>query len=223
MDAAIDHAGLVRLGLRVTAPSIIDSAVADAERLVADHHAAHPLELGMPVQELRSRLGGATEIVEAVLQRAQSTGRLRIESAVAAVAEWEPTLSPDDAREGARILETLRAAGREPPSVEELAIAHSAHAFSILRFFERSGLVAPVSLDRFYDSEALQGMIDALRKGMAKDREYTPQEIRDIIGVSRKFLIPFLEYCDRTGVTERRADGRVLAGAFRAKDRQVLA
>ena len=223
VDVAIDHAGLVRLGPRVTATSIIDAAAADAERLVADHHATQPLELGMPVQELRSRLGGATEIVEAALQRAASTGRLRIESAVAAVSGWEPTLSPDQARDAAQMLETLRAAGREPPSVEELAIAHSAHAFSILRFLERAGHVVPVSLDRFYAVEALEGMIEALRKGMANGREYTPQEIRDIIGVSRKFLIPFLEYCDRTGVTERRADGRVLAGAFRAKDRQVLA
>jgi len=43
-------------------------------------------------------------------------------------------------------------------------------------------------------------------------REYTPGELRDVIGLSRKYLIPFLEYCDRRGITERRSTGRVLHG-----------
>jgi len=47
---------------------------------------------------------------------------------------------------------------------------------------------------------------------MLPGREYSPAELRDVIGLSRKFLIPFLEYCDRHGVTERRPTGRVLHG-----------
>jgi selenocysteine-specific elongation SelB-like protein len=30
-----------------------------------------------------------------------------------------------------------------------------------------------------------------------------------VLGLSRKYLIPFLEFCDRKRVTERRATGRV--------------
>ncbi|MBA2686462.1 MAG: SelB C-terminal domain-containing protein, partial [Gemmatimonadaceae bacterium] len=41
---------------------------------------------------------------------------------------------------------------------------------------------------------------------------HSPAELREILGFSRKFLIPFLEYCDRHGVTERRFEGRVLRG-----------
>jgi hypothetical protein len=40
--------------------------------------------------------------------------------------------------------------------------------------------------------------------------EYGPSQLRDVLGFSRKYLIPFLEYCDRAGVTERRGDGRAL-------------
>jgi hypothetical protein len=48
---------------------------------------------------------------------------------------------------------------------------------------------------------------------MEPARIYSPAELRDVLGVSRKYLIPFLEYCDRRQITERRADGRVLGGA----------
>ena len=47
---------------------------------------------------------------------------------------------------------------------------------------------------------------------------YTPSELKDVLGVSRKFLIPLLEFCDKTGVTERSGDGRVVKGAVRASE-----
>jgi selenocysteine-specific elongation factor len=221
--ALIQASGARTVGSLAVAESVIEDGVTDAVRLVAGHHEAHALEPGMPVQELRARLGGAAEVVEAVIAAAVEAGRMEIQNATAARLGWVPSLTPRQSVEAERMVESLRAAGREPPSVEELAAAHSAHAFSILKFLERSGAVVQVAPDRFYDGRELEGMVSALRRGMAAGREYTPQEIRDLIGVSRKYLIPFLEFCDRTGVTERRADGRVLVEAFRASGRQVLA
>jgi len=37
-----------------------------------------------------------------------------------------------------------------------------------------------------------------------------PADVKDAVGTSRKYLIPFLEFCDRTRVTERKGAGRVL-------------
>jgi len=47
---------------------------------------------------------------------------------------------------------------------------------------------------------------------MKAGQEYPPAELRDFLGVSRKYLIPLLEYCDRRGVTDRRVAGRALGG-----------
>jgi hypothetical protein len=52
-------------------------------------------------------------------------------------------------------------------------------------------------------------MVTKLRDGMTEGREYSPSELRDVLGLSRKYLIPFLEFCDRKRITERRATGRV--------------
>jgi hypothetical protein len=39
--------------------------------------------------------------------------------------------------------------------------------------------------------------------------ELAPTELRELLGFSRKFLIPFLEYCDKRGYTVRQGNGRV--------------
>jgi selenocysteine-specific elongation factor len=223
VPSLIAAAGVRELGGRLAADAALAAGVEEALRIVSAHHHAHPLEPGLPVQELRVRLGGAAELVQAVLDRAGAEQRVTVAGAFAMQAGWTPTPTPEQRRDGERILASLRSAGREPPSVDELASATSAHAFSILKFQEREGLVVQVAADRFYEAEVLHGMVSALREGMRADRTFAPQEIRDMIGVSRKYLIPFLEYCDRTGVTERRADGRVLTEAVHGTGRQVLA
>jgi hypothetical protein len=49
-----------------------------------------------------------------------------------------------------------------------------------------------------------------MRERLEGGRLYSPAELREVLGVSRKYLIPFLEFCDRCGVTERRQEGRAL-------------
>jgi hypothetical protein len=55
-------------------------------------------------------------------------------------------------------------------------------------------------------------VIDQLRVIMSGGAELGPSELREKLGLSRKFLIPLLEYCDRIGYTNRGAVGRVWHG-----------
>jgi selenocysteine-specific elongation factor len=77
---------------------------------------------------------------------------------------------------------------------------------------EREREVVAVEADRWFARPAVEEMIGRLRAGMTPGREHTPAELRDMLGSSRKYLIPFLEYCDRHHITERRSSGRVLLG-----------
>jgi selenocysteine-specific elongation factor len=67
-----------------------------------------------------------------------------------------------------------------------------------------------VSEERYYSRGAVTDLVARLRGTLDPDRFYPPSELRDVLGISRKYLIPFLEFCDRTGVTERGANGRRL-------------
>ena len=101
----------------------------------------------------------------------------------------------------------LATAGAEPPSVSELAARFGPDVPALVRHLEREGRVIMVEGDRWYDTRAVQRLVQALR-GAPGDGVHTPAELRDLLGLSRKYLIPFLEYCDRVGVTERHQEGR---------------
>ena len=100
----------------------------------------------------------------------------------------------------------------QPPSAAELESAHGADVVPLLRLLEREQRLVAVEADRWFARPAVDHLIEQLRTGMSPGREHTPAELRDILGLSRKFLIPFLEYCDRHHITERRSSGRVLLG-----------
>jgi len=119
----------------------------------------------------------------------------------------------DDAvvRERDWLLERLRASGSEPPAVSELRSEREGNdPVPLLRILERERLVVQVEGDRYYASDTLDQLIDRLRHGMIPGQVYGPAELREMIGTSRKYLIPLLEYCDRQRITERRSEGRVL-------------
>jgi selenocysteine-specific elongation factor len=102
------------------------------------------------------------------------------------------------------------AADREPPSVSELVARYGGSVPSLLHYLERQGRIVQVETDRYYDRGAVDALLAKLRGELVPGRVYVPAQLRDVLGFSRKYLIPFLEFCDRIGVTERREEGRIL-------------
>jgi len=94
--------------------------------------------------------------------------------------------------------------------VNELVLRYGGSVPVLLRYLERQGRIVQVEADRYYSREALDAMIARLKGALVPGQVYAPAQLRDVLGSSRKYLIPFLEFCDRSGVTERRGDGRVL-------------
>jgi selenocysteine-specific elongation factor len=177
-----------------------------------DFHRTSSLEPGMPLQLLRSRLAAAPELVDHVLRERAVAGELEVVGAVVRVARWAPSLEGADNARAEKILAELRRAWHEPPSAAELATHFGPRTPDVLRFLERRGDVVQIADGRYYLAEALRELVDTLRVRMEAGKAYGPAEIRDILGSSRKYLIPFLEYCDRVGVTRRETHGRVWSG-----------
>jgi selenocysteine-specific elongation factor len=180
---------------------------------VAAHHARAPLEAGAALQSVRGAVGIGPELFDEVIQRLARAGVVEVDHGLVRRAGWSPNPSPAQQEALDTLAAALRAAGREPPTVGELVEAGTIRAehdvATLLRLLDRRGIVRQVEPDRFYAADTIQSLTDALRRGMAPGREYGPAELRELLGVSRKYLIPLLEYCDRQGVTERRRTGRV--------------
>ena len=213
-DAAVDvTASLVRLGGRIVARDLVAELEVRAMAAVVAHQAANPLEVGMPAQALRAQLPASPGVAEAVLERMLSAGTLAATGGLIHEKAWAPKLSGDTAGLADRVLGVLKDSGSEPPSAEELAGTLGAGVDAVLRFLERGGGIVQVEPGRYYTAPNLELLVGRLRAVMEGKGEVSPSVIRDGLGLSRKYLIPFLEYCDRVGYTIRHPEGRVWRGA----------
>jgi selenocysteine-specific elongation factor len=205
-------AEIVLLGARAFDRRARTDLASVAVRFLDAYHAKHPLDTGAALQTVRAQLSGRTELVDDAIRVAAEDGRIEIFGGTVRLSGWAPRLSGEQDALKSRLVDLLRVAGAEPPSVAELTTTNGAAVAPLLRLLEREGAVVSVDSERYYAVDALTLLVGRLRNGMVGGREYSPSELRDVLGLSRKYLIPFLEYCDRRGITERRSAGRVLHG-----------
>ena len=203
---------VLQLSGRVYAVDISASLEQRLVRLVDEAHRARPLEPGVSLQEVRSRLAAPAELIDFVLARAAERHLVETAGGVIRAFGWSPRLTEAQRDKLRQIDDTLRQAAHEPPSVAELGARFGVQASDLLKMLEREGRVVAVEGERFYSAEGLASLVARLRAGMVKGREYSPAELREYLGFSRKFLIPFLEYCDRQGLTMRTTTGRSWRG-----------
>ena len=187
-------------------------------RAAREHHAGNPLEPGLQLQWLRSRSKAPEEVSTAAVAALQARGTLVVEQGFVRLPDFAPRLSPVEAETGTRLLAALDAAGHEPPSLDELGLSlgvPSSAVAAVARHLAREGALVAVEPGRYYRAATVGELVARLRMGMAGEAGHGPSELRELLGFSRKFLIPFLEYCDRVGITRRDLDGkrRLVEGA----------
>ncbi|MGQ0765889.1 MAG: selenocysteine-specific translation elongation factor [Gemmatimonadota bacterium] len=200
---------------RIVATSVLADGAQRILDVLTRESAANPFEEGIARARVVSSSGLDDELFSAILDAMVGEGRLVVRDGLLSLPGQRAVTAAMEA-DRRTIATLLEEAGVEPPSTDELRATLGKDPYPILRSLERDGRVVQVEPIRFYSSRALEEALERLRKGMKPGTEYGPGELRDLVGTSRKFLIPFLEYCDRRRFTERRGGGRVLSGAAKA-------
>ncbi|MDP1858808.1 MAG: selenocysteine-specific translation elongation factor [Gemmatimonadaceae bacterium] len=208
----VDASGdLVRVAGRVFRQSTVEAGVRRVEEAVASYHREHPLEEWASVSWIRATVAIGDVLSQESLHRAVANGVLEQGAGGVRRVGWSLNLSPTAQAFRAWLLDRLALSANEPPSVSELRGEREGNdPVPLLRILEKEGLVVQVEPDRYYAFDVVTELVRRLRSGMLVGRPYLPGELRDILGTSRKYLIPFLEYCDRQRITERGSSGRVL-------------
>lgn len=62
----------------------------------------------------------------------------------------------------------------------------------------------------YFDAAAVRGAEDAVVAFLREHDEMLASDARDLLGVSRKYVVPLLESFDARGLTRREGDVRVL-------------
>jgi selenocysteine-specific elongation factor len=199
----------------LSAETVRGLAAATRARL-ADFHAARPLQPAMPREELRRRVfARAPEgVFEAVLDALAREGQARVSGDGVALAGHAVSFTPEESRVREALLAVARAAGLEgvdmahPPSslrAEARLVDRVARALMAEGALRRVG-------EALVDAAALDALKDDVRRRWPPGSRLDVGAFKEVTGLTRKFVIPLLEYLDRERVTRRAGPDRVVLG-----------
>ena len=194
-----------------TLQKLSDAALARA----AEFHRREPLKPGMakgvlmPVQV-------PPKLAHFALEKLLRSGALRSEGELLRLADHRISLASDQSALREKLVEAHRATPMTPPNLkdvlEELDVTLK-EAMPVLRLLQQEGTLIKVSEGLWYDSSAIENLKNRTRVWFETHDDLTPGDFKEVTGgLTRKYLIPLLEYFDRERFTIRVGDKRQLRG-----------
>lgn len=202
--------GVRRIGERWVPSSRVKAAESEALKLLANWHREHPMEAGMSQGSLRQAIRGPEFVAAEALRALERRGETATSAGLVRLTGFQARV-PGGTAAADQVEASLQAAGLQAPSVLELeTLLPGVEVEPVLRLLAREGVAERVAPDRYFSTSALEGFVAVLREMAATGQEVTPAALRDRLGLTRKYLIPLLEWSDRKGVTRRDGDRRVV-------------
>ena len=219
MDAAVQSANAIEVGGgRLLDASAHRRLVESVRAAVGRYHREHPRSQGLSMASIPSLL--QADIDEAALQHAvdelQSRGELRNEASILSHVDFDPqaSLSAAERRLAAEAEDIFRTCGWMPPPPESVLRGEPMRA-GVLRFLTDTGtLVRLKTYDRSRNlvmhRDVLRDVRQRLRDRFPYPAEFTVADVRDLLGTTRKYIVPLMEHLDGSGVTIRTGNIRRL-------------
>jgi selenocysteine-specific elongation factor len=177
---------------------------------IAEFHENNPLASGIARQDLRSRemSDGPPLVLDALLADA---GSLVVEGETVRSRNHRVVLKDDEEQARVAIERAFDQAALAVPTVAEVLAKsgiETRRARALLEILLREKRLVRISQDLVFHSSAL----DRLRQLLTarKPQRFQVSQFKEWTGISRKYAIPLLEYLDRTHVTRREGDWRLV-------------
>ncbi len=194
--------------------SSYDRLTAEILSRLEEFHKQEPLKDGLPKEELRSKLRQVGPVLFArLLQGLAETQRIVIDREKVRLVHHRPTLSAPEQAVKERLVAIYQKAGFQPPGLESAlteAGADSKTGITIFRRLADEGTVIKIKDNLYLHRDHYNRAKEMLLNQLKAQPAITVQQFKELLGVSRKFAIPFLEHFDSMKLTRRRDDERVL-------------
>jgi selenocysteine-specific elongation factor len=208
----VRRSGGIMAGDLLFSPSVRE----EAEQLVLDAvdaaHEADSLRPSVPLAPLRAALPrwAPKELAGAVIERLIEGGRIESFDGGVRRPGHEPAFTGDQEAASERLLRALAADGLAARLVEELPeeLRQRPDFWSLLRRLESAGTVSQVADGFYVDTSVLEAASARVSDTLGGRTDLGPADFREALQVTRKHLIPLLNYFDGQGTTIRTETGR---------------
>ncbi|MBT3321037.1 MAG: selenocysteine-specific translation elongation factor [Anaerolineae bacterium] len=175
--------------------------------MVTDYHEKFSLRVGIPRQEMKSRLKIDTKLFNALLKKMGETKHLVHVDGNVKMPTHSITFTES---QQAKIHALKRRFSANPYSPPTIKASYEEVGDDILNALIELGDFIKVSQEVIFQESDYEKMVEILRTYLSENEKITLSESRDLFSTSRRYAQAFLEHLDATGVTRREDDFRVL-------------
>jgi selenocysteine-specific elongation factor len=184
-------------------------------REIGLYHQRFPLKEGVPKEELRTTAGHEIEskLFNMALKELENEKKIHADREHVRLAAHRVDLKGNLGDLGSRIEKIYRDAQLAPPSVKEVLETlggKKSEILSVLTVLLNEGVLVKVTEELYFHSEPMSKLREDYTAALTKDVKATPATFKDLTGLSRKYIIPLMEYFDATKLTIRVGDHRTL-------------
>lgn len=170
----------------------------------------YPLRMGLMKEELRRRLGIGGKEFNALLAAAEQAGELSVIRERVTAAGRAPVLNSGQLKLADGVRQAIREAGFNPLTVGDLKEqVRGRDTEEVIVFLTETGEAVRVGDDLIMEASALEKAAHRTREHLRRQGKISVAEFRDLLGTSRKYALPLLEWMDEQKITRRMGDERV--------------
>lgn len=214
MEAAVEELigkdRVIQIGGRLIHKGALEGVKSRIKAVIGSYHEHYPLRSGMPKEELRRQIGIEAKSFQTITSLMASEGEVSLSEAVIKLPGYSPALSKNEEKLARSIEDDYRRNGMNPSLLRELEQKYGAEAREIILLLVEQGELVRVDADLYFHKEAIERAESALREYLKIHGQITIAQFRDLIGSSRKYVVPLSVFFDDRKVTRRVGDQRVL-------------
>lgn len=188
---------------------------------IASFHERNPFKTGIDLGSLITEMTAASspDVTRHAATRLVNDEKLRNDNEILRIAGYDPFASIGDRerRYAADVERAFLHSGIEWLSPQVVAGSDDAKRAALQLLIETGRLVRLRTVDRTSEmivhAEVIATARQAIERHFPSPQSFALKDIRDLLGSTRKHIVPLMEHMDATGVTVRYGDMRRLRGS----------
>jgi len=176
-------------------------------------HKANPLVGGISKEQLREKLQLQPTVMETLLAALTRDKKAEVSGEQVRLAGRGVELKDEEAKAKEQIEKAFASAGLKVPLMKEVLASlpvDKARAQKLVTLLLRDRVLVKVADEMVFHHSALERLRQLMAQQKAKSPKIDVGAFKDLLGVTRKYAIPLLEYLDQQRVTRRVGDERII-------------
>jgi len=199
----------------IIAMSFYEKLAKNAAEIISQYQKNNPLREGISKEELKASLGRdiSPKLFFMLLQNLTANKIIEVDKETVRLFGHKVTLADDLNTIRQDIFKIYNDAGLTPPSLKDVISSFQdkkAEAQNITKLMLKEGSLIKINEELIFTRDALDNLRKNYKALLVKEGKATPVSFKELTGLSRKYIIPLMEYFDTNKLTVRVGDHRIL-------------